>query len=120
MAKFYVSSGTLRVVIQAEDARRAALWAVHRVMQQILPIFDDDEFTAHEKQRLAMHRGFQMLENEICVNQRGFGEEGCLLDTFDIVAEWSKLMIALTRMEAAIEGEDRQPPMNMECFAASA
>ena len=38
MAKFYVQSGTLRAIIDSEDAERAALWAVHTAMEQVMPL----------------------------------------------------------------------------------
>jgi len=31
-----------REVIQAEDARKAALWAIHHVMEDVLPVYEDD------------------------------------------------------------------------------
>lgn len=38
MAKFYVQSGTVRSIIDSEDAERAALWVVHRAMDSTLPL----------------------------------------------------------------------------------
>ena len=38
MSKYYVQSGTMRTVVQAETTRKAALWAVHQAMQQVLPM----------------------------------------------------------------------------------
>jgi hypothetical protein len=49
MAKFYVQSGTVRAVIDAESQDRAALWVVHRAMQQIMPIYDDNDLSAQQK-----------------------------------------------------------------------
>ena len=43
MAKFYVQSGTFRSVVAADSARKAALWAVHQVMQQVLPTDEDTD-----------------------------------------------------------------------------
>ena len=37
MAKYYVQSGTLQLVTEAVDARGAALWAMHRCLEQVLP-----------------------------------------------------------------------------------
>ena len=41
MAKYYVQSGTMRSVVEAESSRKAALWAVHQAMRQVLPIEDE-------------------------------------------------------------------------------
>lgn len=38
MSKYYVQSGTVKSIVEAESSRRAALWAVHQAMQQILPL----------------------------------------------------------------------------------
>ena len=36
MAKYYVESGTLKLVIQADDPLQASLWAVSRALQQVI------------------------------------------------------------------------------------
>ncbi len=51
MPKYYVQSGNVRTVISAEDAERAALWVIHRTMQQVLPVYDEEE-TCHDTEAL--------------------------------------------------------------------
>jgi hypothetical protein len=100
MAKYYVQSGTLQTVISADDPRKAALWAVHKAMQQILPLYDDDNLTAEEKRRHAHRRGYAVLGDEIRIGELGFeSAENTHFDTFDVVTEWNQLMVALARIE---------------------
>ncbi|MCA9154677.1 MAG: hypothetical protein R3C99_21685 [Pirellulaceae bacterium] len=103
MAKFYVQSGTLREMVQADDARKAALWAVHRSMQQILPIYDDHAMPASEKHQVAQLQGLFVLGDEIRLSELGFDRDDALeFETFDIVTEWNQLMIALARLEESL------------------
>jgi hypothetical protein len=103
MAKFYVQSGTLRIVIQADDARKAALWAVHKAMQQILPLYDDDSLTASQKRQSALRCGHDVLGDEISLSELGFeSAENAKFDMFDVVTEWNQLMVALARIEESM------------------
>lgn len=100
MAKYYVTSGSLRVVVQAQDARSAALWAVHRALQQVLPEAEADEGTACEDRA---GRSYMVLSDTIELNEIGFdGYETQRFATDDLVSEWGKLMIAVNRMQHQI------------------
>ncbi len=105
MAKFYVKSGTLRIVVQADDARTAALWAVHKTMQQVLPMYDDDLLSPQEKHARAVARGFMVLGETLELSEIGFGRyEAHMFETCNVVTEWSKLLVALTRLEKELVG----------------
>ena len=41
MAKYYVTSGSFRQIVQADDPQSASLWAMHLAMEQVLPLCDD-------------------------------------------------------------------------------
>lgn len=102
MAKFYVESGTLRMMVQADDVEKAALWAVHKALQQVLPIEEDatDGLSVTEKQRRVVARGCMILGDTLRLSEVGFGrEDATRLATYDLVNEWSKLMVALARFE---------------------
>lgn len=100
MAKYYIQSGTLRATLAADDSRRAALWAVHQAMQQVLPVYDDPDLTAQQKSDHAMVEGMFVLEGKIKLSEQGFDRDDAeLVDTFDVVIEWNKLMVALDRLE---------------------
>lgn len=95
MAKFYVESGSLRMVITANNSRGAALWAVHRALSGVLPFVGEDEEnpTTSDSQR------FKLAES-IRVNQRGFDRSDARsYATLDLIGEWSQLIVALSRLE---------------------
>jgi hypothetical protein len=100
MAKFYVASGTLQLVTEAEDARGAALWAVQRCLEQVLPICPDDPQTPEQKAERALQRGCDVLGPTIVVNERGFGRsDSAAFDTAELFVEWNQLMMAVTALE---------------------
>lgn len=99
MAKYYVESGTLRMVVQADDARGAALWAVHKALQQVLPLYDDESLEPQQKQQQALQHGLLVLDDVVSLSEIGYGRADYRLATAELVLEWNKLMIALTRLE---------------------
>ena len=117
MAKYYIQSGKTSFVVGACDVEGAALWAMHRVMDEKicdyeesllaedidpfdLPVSDfhiDDvpEAIPYE----AMLDGLAQFEEQILVSQQGFGRDDAgLLDTEDIFHQWRQLMLAVDRL----------------------
>ncbi len=104
MAKYYVQSGNVRVVLEADDAEKAALWVVHKTMQQVIPVYEDDEMTPEEKSRVSLIQGLMVLGNTIMVSEQGFDRIDALeLDTFELMVHWNQLMIALDRLASVLE-----------------
>lgn len=100
MGKYYVESGTLRCVVSAENPRRAALWAVHRAMQQIMPIDEAVPVAPEDKQERSKSHGVMVLSSSIRTSQRGYGSSDCeTLPTFEVVTEWNQLVNTLDRLE---------------------
>lgn len=100
MAKYYVQSGTLKVVVDSDDSQKAALWAVHRVMQQIAPIYDDQTLSPDQKEDCAMLEGLLVLDHTIRISEQGFDRDDCVrVETFEAVMHWHQLMIALDKLE---------------------
>lgn len=101
MGKYYVQSGTLRSVVQADSGRRAALWAVHQAMQQVLPIEDDLQGeTPTGKSERVSGSGVAVLAAKVCVSEKGFGRADAMsLATMDVVTEWNQLVTTLDRLE---------------------
>ncbi len=62
MPKFYVESGTVRCIVSAENSQSAALWAVHRVMQQIMPLDETADRSPEDKGEQAREAGVMVLE----------------------------------------------------------
>jgi hypothetical protein len=99
MAKYYIQSGTLKAIVAAEDTQRAALWAVHRVMQQIVPIYDDSDLTPELKNEVVLLEGMLVLGDEISISEKGFERTDAQnFSTFDTLAQWHQLMAALNRL----------------------
>ena len=95
MAKFYIESGSLQVVVHAKNSRGAALWAVHRSLAQLLPFVADESRAVEDSER-----DLAALGETISASERGFGRADAVeFDTFDLVTEWNQLMVALERLE---------------------
>lgn len=103
MAKFYVESGTLRCVVSAENSRTAALWAVHRAMQQIMPLDDAADATPESKQERSRDAGVMVLGSTVRTSERGYGAaDGQQMPTFEVVTQWNQLVNTLDRLEGLL------------------
>ena len=99
MAKYYVQSGTMRTVVQAESSRKAALWAVHQAMQQVLPM-DDDPPVSVELNTENVSDGVAVLSQRLRISERGFDrEDSTSMPTMGVVTEWNELVVTLDRLE---------------------
>src|SRR5262245_13328439 len=108
MPKFYVQSGNVKMVLQARDSRCAAIWAAHRTLSESLPFLCED---ATDYAALA---DLKKLADNIRVSQRGFDRpDAATFDTLDIITEWNQLLVALDRLQAAVEA-------NAECEVRNA
>ncbi len=103
MDKYYVESGTLRCVVSAENPRRAALWAVHRAMQQIMPVDETVPTAPEEKHERAKSHGVMVFGGSIRTSQRGYGSsDSQSMPTFEVVTEWNQLVNTLDRLESLL------------------
>jgi hypothetical protein len=101
MAKFYVESGNLQMVVHAENGRSAAIWVVHRTMSQLMPFLSDES-----RRLLNAIREPIVLGEKLITNERGFGRtDGLTHDTFDVVSEWNRLMVALDKLQSEFSAE---------------
>ncbi len=104
MAKYYLQSGNVRTVISADDSEKAALWVVHKAMQQVVPVYEGAELTVEEKSEVAVIQGIMVLGNTVKISEVGFDRcDGEELDTFDLVVQWHQLMVALSRLEKILK-----------------
>ena len=100
MAKYYVQSGTLRTVVQAESSQKAALWAVHQAMRQVLPIEDQVEQTPQAKSEQVSGKGIAVLSGRVTVSERGFDRsDGKSWTTLEVVSQWNDMVTTLDRLE---------------------
>lgn len=97
MAKFYVQSGTFRRVVAADSPHKAALWAVHEVMQQILPTEDDRATEPAES--------VTVLSGRVRVDERGFDRDDAReLPTMEVMGQWTEMVMTLDRLQQMLGG----------------
>ncbi len=102
MAKFYVQSGTLRAIIDSEDAERAALWAIHTAMEQVMPLESEQksiEMIASGPTNMIA------LAETIELSEIGFDRDDCLrIDTFEAFQHWNMLLKAVEKLNTLLDG----------------
>ena len=102
MAKFYVQSGTLRGIVDSEDAERAALWAVHTAMEQVMPL--ECEQASIEMNSNGPSNMIALAET-IELSEVGFDRDDCLrIDTFDAFQHWNLLLKAVEKLNTLLDG----------------
>lgn len=100
MAKFYVQCGLSQQLVQAEDARGAALWAVHQIIDDAIDLDSIDWTDAAEIENLDLIRVMLALPEQILVSEIGFGRcEAGLFDTPDIMTEWNQLILVVSQLQ---------------------
>lgn len=98
MPKYYVECGNFQIVTHAKNARGAAIWAVHRAMAQMLPFLSEKTFNEAATP--------VVLGELIKTSERGFGRsDAALHDTFDVVSEWNRLLVALDKLDEDVSSE---------------
>ncbi len=100
MAKYYVQSGTMRTIVQAPSGRKAALWAVHQAMQQVLPIDDQASPSPKWTSETAGDRGVAVLSAKVSASELGFDRPDAVThETMEVVAEWNQMVTTLDRLQ---------------------
>lgn len=103
MAKFYVQSGNFRRVVAAESCQKAALWAVHEVMQQILP--STGEGTSQQTETMTV------LSARVRVDERGFDRHDAReLPTMEVMGQWTEMVMTLDRLQQMLDGNPPTTP----------
>jgi hypothetical protein len=108
MAKFYVSSGNFQLVVNADDAQAAAIWGVHRCLAPIVPhVCEHGELTDGVEQEAGLSYeasvAHRKLGESISISEQGFGGADTQeLPTLPIVAEWTRLLVAIERIYAEL------------------
>ena len=100
MAKYFVQSGTLRSVVEAESSRRAALWAVHQAMQQVLPLEDQPSTATTNETPSHPEPVRAVLSGRLRVSSSGFDRvDATQMETLEVVNEWNQMILTLDRLE---------------------
>ena len=74
MAKYYVTSGEVRTVVQAEDARTAALWTMHLAMEKGVDL-DQLDLSLDQREDLARFDLMVRFDRWMAVSEIGFDRE---------------------------------------------
>ena len=102
MPKYYIESGNVKTIVSAEDSEKAALWVIHKAMQQILPVYEENDA---DMQNPVANSGatppeVMVLGNKLQISETGFGsQEQDSFETLSLVNHWNQLMIALERLQ---------------------
>ncbi|TWU21333.1 hypothetical protein [Novipirellula artificiosorum] len=99
MSQYYVQSGNLRTVVQAQSSVKAAIWAVHQAMQQVLPV---DEAPTASVANVEDPRPVTviMLAKRIRISERGFDRRDATeLSTLEVMSQWNEMVATLDRLE---------------------
>ena len=108
MAKFYIQSGGLRMIVQADTMQGAALWALHRCMCRTMPFLSDDP--APVDSDTVDSDTVARLGETIRVSEIGFDRNDARYHlTLDVLTQWNQLMAALTRIEDQLLNEVSDP-----------
>ena len=110
MAKFYVESGKVSLVLQAANAHQAAIQAFQWSCDRQASLHTNCPL---EHVQLAERLGWQ-LEETIFVSEQGFGQiDAEVFDTLDIVAAWQGFSFPWTsevaNEQGAGESQSAQP-----------
>ncbi|MDC0295369.1 hypothetical protein OAL35_00780 [bacterium] len=99
MAKFYVQSGSFRRVIEAETNRNAAMWAVQKAIEQVVP-FADTHGDSIESTEQSPETPYAVLSGKVTISDQGFDrDDACEMSTLDAMTEWNHLVTTLNRLE---------------------
>ena len=121
MAKYYLQSGNVSFIVCASDTEGAALWVMHRIMDEKICDFEEAKATWHQEMMEegdnlsceddlqmevpqaipydAMLEGLAEFGEQIQISEMGFGRcEAGELQTEEIFHQWRQLMLAVDRL----------------------
>lgn len=106
MAKFYIQSGTVQYLVQAEDAEAAALWALNKIINRCLEqntptdlVASELVLTANEQLICRASMALDHFDSVVAVSQIGFGrDESGVFDTEILFKQWSEYVLAMTNL----------------------
>ena len=123
MPKYYIQSGQIKFVVMAADAEGAALWAMHRIIDDMVQRYEQEqiprmvepdvsEFTGESPAadfEVAMFEpmmdALARFDSEILCSQRGFGNDDAgTLDTNATFLQWRQLMRAADYLFDRLDG----------------
>jgi hypothetical protein len=117
MPKYYIESGNVCFVVCSNDAEGAALWAMHRTIDDKICQYEDElSLRSHLAQDAAtyeepidgvpenvpfepMLEGLAEFDETIIISEIGFGrDDSGTLETDEVFSQWRQLMAAVDRL----------------------
>ena len=101
MAKYYIQSGEVEVIVTAADAEGAALWLINRTIrnQSDLQEFDFGEPLLDDEEFLSAVFAMDVLDSEILASEIGFGKsEAGVFQTDRLFSQWFGLVEAVNHL----------------------
>ena len=117
MPKYYIESGNVSFVVNANDAEGAALWAMHRTIDDMICDYEDEvllrgqlvedalayeepvDGVPHNVPFEPMLEGLAEFGETILISERGFGRDDAgRVDTDETFGQWRQLMMAMDRL----------------------
>ena len=91
MPKFYVQSGNVSLVIAANHAEQAALWALNHTVNNYFPVDDVECRLLNEVSFRYLLRGLSQLDEIVSVSQRGWGKaDAGSFETHHLFETWCR------------------------------
>ena len=104
MAKYYITCGSFEYLTSAEDARSAALWAVHQFLSNRVELSSVNWSDPEMIDRQDLMEAMICLDDTVFISEAGFGRDDAgIIDTADLLTEWNQLAIAVQRLESLID-----------------
>ena len=102
MAKFYVTCGSFTFLTSANDARSAAVWAIHRFLAERVDLDSIDWTDPETVDRTDLMDAMLELGETVRISEIGFERtDAGELDAADVLTEWNYLVVAVSRLEEA-------------------
>ncbi|MEC8473146.1 MAG: hypothetical protein VXZ38_00725 [Planctomycetota bacterium] len=116
MSKFYVESGSVRQVLDAESIEMAALSLIDLVMKAHVWIYDDSSLSDDVRRDHLMVEALCCLDATITISEIGFERgDAAVRGTPEMVDEWHLLMTRLSDLYVAAG----LPPRALPCHGHS-
>ena len=101
MAKYYIESGEVKIVVAADDAEAAALFVLNQTINNLLPV---EKRLINNSSMQFVIQCLELLGNEFHVSEIGFGRnEVATFDTELMFKRWCELMTAMNELMDRID-----------------
>ena len=105
MAKYYIQSGAVKVVVAAVDAEGAALFVLNQTINKLLPVETIEERHVDADAMSYVIECLELLGDEFHVSEIGFGhQEVAILDTELLFKRWCELLCAMNNLMDRLDG----------------